>query len=130
MLPEVPTVVLIDGDCALCNATTIWFSRRNQAGRLIFATNQGVTAKIAGEPPGGDSDTVVVWVGAQRLVRSDAILTMLAALGGGWRWVAAVGRLCPRFLRDFGYNFIAQRRKRWGTQSGACTLLSPFDLAE
>ena len=47
-----PLIVLIDGDCALCDATAVWFARRNSAHRLIFATNTGVVARVAGEPPG------------------------------------------------------------------------------
>lgn len=128
-MPEVPLVVLIDGQCALCNASAVWFTRRNQRGQLIFATNRGPTARVVGEPPGGDSGTIVVWLGSRRLVRSSAVLAMLAALGGGWAWVAGLGRLCPRFLRDIFYDQIAQRRHRFG-RAQACTLLSPTDLAE
>jgi predicted DCC family thiol-disulfide oxidoreductase YuxK len=130
-MPEhVPIIVLIDGDCALCHATTVWFARRNSQGRLIFATNQGVTAKIAQEPPGGDPDTVVVWLGSQRLTKSDAILAMLQALGGGWAWAGFLGRFCPQGWRDRLYASVARRRKNFGGSGNVCTLLSPFDLAE
>jgi len=130
MVAHVPIIVLIDGDCALCHATTVWFARRNRAGRLIFATNQGVTAKIAQEPPGGDPDTVVVWVGSRRLTKSDAILAMLQAVGGVWAWGAFLGQFCPKAWRDGLYSVVARRRKKFGGSGNACTLLSPFDLAE
>ncbi|MEY4307007.1 MAG: hypothetical protein RJA95_375 [Verrucomicrobiota bacterium] len=128
-MPDVPLIVLIDGTCALCNGTTAWLARRDPAGRMIFATNRGEVARIAGEPPGGDPDTIVVWAGSRRLVRSEAVLTLLAALGGGWRALAVLARLCPRALRDFAYDQCARRRHRFAGPA-ACTRLSPSALAE
>lgn len=128
-MAPVPLVVLLDGECALCNRAAVWFARRNQAERLIFATNGGSVARMVGEPPGGDQSTIVVWQGSRRLVRSEAILAMLASLGGGWGWVARLGTFSPRFLRDALYDQVARRRHLFGAPS-ACTLLSPHHLAE
>jgi len=126
---KVPLVVLIDGTCALCNGTAAWLARRNVDGAMIFATNQGEVARIAGEPPGGDQGTLVVWDGSRRLVRSAAVLVLLRALGGGWRLLARLVCFCPAPLRDFIYDQVARRRHRFAG-SAACTRLSPFDLAE
>jgi len=128
-MPEVPLIVLIDGTCALCDGATAWLARRDPAGRMIFAPNQGSVARIAGEPPGGDMGTIVVWEGSRRRVRSDAILTLLHALGGGWRWLAMAARLCPRVLRDFLYEQVARRRPGCAG-APTCTRLSPHHLAE
>jgi len=128
-MQEVPLVVLIDDSCALCNGTAAWLACRDRAGRLVFATNSGEVARIAGEPPGGDPDTIVVWDGSRRHVRSEAILTLLRSRGGGWRLLAALASVCPRLLADFFYDQIARRRHRF-TGPGACTRLSPSVLAE
>ena len=128
-MQDSPLVVLIDGTCAMCNGTAIWLARRNASGRMIFATNRGVTARIAGEPPGGDAETIVVWAGARRLSRSTAILALLGALGGGWGVLAGLARLCPLSVRDFLYDQVARRRHRFAGPP-ACTRLSPYDLAE
>jgi predicted DCC family thiol-disulfide oxidoreductase YuxK len=128
-MQEVPLVVLIDGSCALCNATAAWMVSRDRAGRLVFATNQGEVARIAGELPGGDPDTIVVWDGSRRYVRSAAILTLLRSLGGGWRLLAMLASICPPRLADFFYDQIARRRHRFAGP-GACTRLSPSALAE
>ncbi len=124
-----PLIVLIDGDCALCDATAAWFARRNSAHRLIFATNTGVVARVAGEPPGGDQGSVVVWFGSRRLTRSSAVLEMVNALGGRWSLLALVGKVIPRGLRDRIYDEVARRRGRLNRPS-ACKLLSPYHLAE
>ncbi|MSS99367.1 MAG: hypothetical protein CK541_04945 [Opitutia bacterium] len=128
-MQNAPLVVLIDGSCALCNRTVAWLARRNQAGGMIFATNRGEPARIAGEPPGGDPDTIVVWDGSRRLVRSAAALALLRGLGGGWRLLAWVAGLCPAVLRDHCYNQVARRRHLF-TGPEACKRLSPHDLAE
>ena len=128
-MPAVPLIVLIDGECALCNGSAVWLARRNAAGRLIFATNRGVAARVAGEPPGGDPDTIVVWDGSRRLVRSQAVRAMLAAVGGGWAALAAVAGCLPVAWLYFAYDQAARRRHRLAGQA-TCTRLSPYDLAE
>lgn len=126
---KTPLVVLIDGSCALCNGAAAWLARRNVDGAMIFATNQGEVARIAGEPPGGDMGTIVVWNGSRRLVRSAAVLVLLRALGGGWQFLAWLACLCPSALRDFLYDQVARRRHRFAGLA-ACKRLSPYDLAE
>jgi predicted DCC family thiol-disulfide oxidoreductase YuxK len=128
-MPAAPLIVLIDGDCALCNGSAAWFARRNAAGRLIFATNRGEVARVAGEPPGGDPDTIVVWDGSRRLVRSQAVRAMLAAVGGGWAFLSVVAGCLPVRWLDCAYDQVARRRHRFAGPA-ACTRLSPHDLAE
>ena len=128
-MKAVPLVVLFDGDCVMCNGVAGWLAARDPHGRMIFATSQGEAARVAGEPPGGDPDTVVVWEGSRRLVRSSAALRLLRALGGGWAALAWVARLCPEFLLDLLYDQIARRRRRFGS-APACKRLSPLALAE
>jgi predicted DCC family thiol-disulfide oxidoreductase YuxK len=126
---KTPLVVLIDGSCALCNGTAAWLACRDVAGAMVFATNQGEVARIAGEPAGGDMGTIVVWDGSRRLVRSAAVLALLRTLGGGWRLLAWWACLCPGTLRDFLYDQVARRRHRFAGPA-ACTRLSPHHLAE
>jgi len=129
-METVPLIVLIDGDCPMCNATATWFARRDPAGRMIFAANQGTVARIAGEPPGGDGRTLVVWMGSRRLTRSVAVLALLRQLGGGWGWLARVAGCCPVGLSDGVYDAVARHRRRFPGRPGACKLLSPLHLAE
>ncbi len=128
-MPAAPLIVLIDGECALCNGSAAWFARRNGSGRLLFAINRGEVARVAGEPPGGDPDTIVVWEGSRRLVRSEAVRAMFAAVGGGWASLAFVAGCLPVSWLDFVYDQVARRRHRFAGPS-ACTRLSPYDLAE
>jgi predicted DCC family thiol-disulfide oxidoreductase YuxK len=124
-----PIIVLIDGDCALCNRTAKWFAARDAGGTMVFAPNIGETARILGEPPGGDQGTVVVWVGSQRLVHSAAVLRMLGGLGGGWGLLARLLSGVPVLWADAVYGLVA-RRRHWFGRPAACTLLSPHHLAD
>ena len=66
--------------------------------------------------------------------RSDAALHLLHRIGGGWRRVAALGRLVPRGLRDAVYDLVARVRYRvFGRKDEACPVIPPalrsrFDL--
>ena len=124
-----PAIVLIDGECTLCNRTMIWFSARNQSKHFIFAKNTGEVARIMGEPAGGDNGTVVVWVGSRRLVQSDAVIYLLTQLGGIWPWVGLIFKMIPRAIRDFFYDLIARSRHRLNLPK-VCPCLSHDDLAE
>jgi predicted DCC family thiol-disulfide oxidoreductase YuxK len=124
-----PIIVLIDGDCALCNRTAQWFAARDPRGAMVFAPNNGESARILGEPPGGDQGTVVVWVGSRRLVRSAAVLRMLSGLGGGWGRLAWSLGWVPVRWADVVYGLVA-RRRHWFGRPAACTLLSPQHLAD
>ena len=124
-----PAIVLIDGDCTLCNRTMIWFSARNQSKHFIFAKNAGEVARILGEPPGGDNDTVVVWVGSCRLVRSAAVIYLLSKSDGLWPGVGLILKIIPRVIRDFFYDLVARSRHRLNLFK-VCPCLSHDDLAE
>ncbi len=124
-----PAIILIDGDCTLCNRTMIWFSARNQSKHFIFAKNTGEVARILGEPAGGDNSTVVVWVGSRRLVRSAAVIYLLSKSDGLWPWLGLSLKIIPRVIRDFFYDLVARSRHRLNLPQ-VCPCLSHDDLAE
>jgi predicted DCC family thiol-disulfide oxidoreductase YuxK len=50
----------------------------------------------------------------------------MAALGGGWRALAAVLAVVPRPVADAAYDFVARiRHAVFGRKSQACPLLPP-----
>ena len=46
------------------------------------------------------------------LVRSDAIISVLRQIGGGWSVAAVLLRVLPRWFREWGYKIIARNRYR------------------
>ena len=120
-------LVIYDGVCGFCNRSVRWFLARDRNDRLRFVASDspkladllarhGLNAAIAT----GNSGTILV---AQALgtpaetllIRSDAVLAMLAQLPSPWPNLAAVLRTIPRPLRDLGYRLVARWRYRvWG----------------
>lgn len=118
--PSVPQrVLLFDGECGLCQGLVRLLLRSDRRGKLWFAPLQGETAQAflrARDLPTTDFDTAVYvpdWAGrrATVLVRTDAVLAVLAALGGAWRAVAWC-RAIPRSWRDAAYRLVARLRYR------------------
>jgi len=105
-------IVLFDGDCGLCHRSARWLARRDTRSRLLLAPNAGATARIAGEPPGGEDAGIVVWDGARRLVGVPALARALRELGGPWPIAGRLLGALPRFLTAPVYAAIARNRRR------------------
>lgn len=125
-------LVLFDGHCALCHGWVKFLLARDRRGTFRFAPQQGTTATPYFARHGlADVSlrSVVVVLDADRpgervLLKSDAALAALAALGGPWKLLAAF-RWVPRGLRDWVYDFIARNRYRWFGTTDACLLPPP-----
>lgn len=105
-------IVLFDGDCGLCNRSARWLARRDRRGRLLLAPNTGATARIAGEPPGGEDAGIVVWDGSRRLVGVPAVARALRELGAGWPLAGTLLAALPRLVSHPIYAFVARHRRR------------------
>jgi predicted DCC family thiol-disulfide oxidoreductase YuxK len=120
-LPEtnINTLVLYDGVCGLCNGLNQFLLKRDSNDRFRFASLQSkFSASLLKryDIDAADLDTVYVVAGygqpSQRLLaRSDAILHVLAQLGGVWG-LFRIGRVLPKSLRDALYNLVARNRYR------------------
>ncbi len=124
------SILLYDGTCGLCDRA-VQFTLRHDHGDLFrFAPLQGdCAASILGRHALDVSQlsTVVLVLDPQLpterlLTRSDAALAVLATLGVPWSLIAAVGRLCPRGVRDHIYDWVARHRYRMFGRHDACTL--------
>lgn len=114
-----PLIVLFDARCGLCERSVAWLARRDREGALLFAPNDGVTARLAGEPAGGEPSGVVVLEGSRRLVGAPALARALRALGGVWAPLGSLLDALPRPLSGVIYRWVAGRR---GPISEACGL--------
>jgi predicted DCC family thiol-disulfide oxidoreductase YuxK len=128
--PEGP-VLLYDGTCGLCTRLVQWVLRTDRRGVLRFAPLHGELAQRARlRHPELDQTDSVVWLepagGSSRaLLRSDAVLHLWAYLGRHWRLFALLGRWVPRSIRDWLYDQVAVRRKRWFGSADSCEVPTP-----
>lgn len=124
------SLVLYDGVCGLCNGTVQFLLEEDREKSLQFATLQGTTAeKILGKEAKEDLASIVYvrdWQAdrARKFTHSDAMLQILADLGGFWRAVAWL-RFIPRFLRDPIYRTVAKFRYKMFGKYDSCPLPEP-----
>ena len=106
-------VILYDGVCVFCSRWIRFIAARDVAGRFRFTAIQSTygtrLAQTFGIDP-DDPDTNAVIYGGVVYFKSDAALTVLAALPG-WGWVRAL-RMVPKPLRDAAYSLVAWNRYR------------------
>lgn len=130
-------ILLYDGVCGLCNRFVQFVLRRDPSGAFLFASLQSplaasVLARHGQHPEVLDTVYAVIDCDSPQerlLARSDAILFVLAQLGGLWRVAALVFKLVPRPVRDFAYNSTARRRYRIFGRSETCILPAPENRA-
>jgi len=123
-------ILLYDGVCGLCNRLVQFVLRRDSRGQFRFAALQGDFARRTlrrhnANPAELDTFYVVLDYDqpSERLAaRSGAVVTLLGLLGGIWAGFGLLLRMFPKWLRDWGYNRVAQSRYRIFGRLEACPL--------
>jgi predicted DCC family thiol-disulfide oxidoreductase YuxK len=125
-------ILLYDGVCGLCNRLTQFVLKHDHRDRLRYASLQSdfaaVILKRHGKDP-SDLDTVYVvqdygQANEKLLARSDAIISLAQELGGIWS-LAGLGKVLPRFLRDWLYTLVARNRYRVFGKYDSCMMPEP-----
>ncbi|RSK47783.1 thiol-disulfide oxidoreductase DCC family protein [Hymenobacter rigui] len=128
-MPDASAVILFDGVCNLCNGFVQFVIRHDAAGRFRFAALQSEAGQALLRqyqlPTPTEPDSVVLVMDKRAYTHSAAALQILRGLGGGWRWLAGLGLLVPRRVRDAVYRLIARHRYRWFGRQEACWLPTP-----
>ena len=125
-----PEVIFYDGNCGLCHRWVKFVLKRDSDGAAFrFAPLGGERfSQIVPESQrAGLPDSIIVMTADGRLlIRSAAVLHILARLGGLWRLTAVLCRIVPAVLRDWLYDRIAQVRHRMFRRPvEACPVLPP-----
>ena len=129
---ETKAIVLYDGVCGLCNRAVQFLLKRDRHDRLQFASLQSDVAARVLQRHGMDPkslDTVYAVLNYDEpnetlLAKGDAFLFFAKTIGGIWS-VARVGRIIPRPIRNWLYDFIARHRYQVFGKSESCMLPDP-----
>jgi len=129
---ESKAIVLYDGVCGLCNRAVQFLLKRDRHDRLQFASLQSDTAAKVLQRHGMDHqslDTVYAVLNYQKsnealLAKGDAFLFFASVIGGIWS-VARVGKIIPRSVRNWLYDFVARHRYQVFGKSESCMLPDP-----
>jgi predicted DCC family thiol-disulfide oxidoreductase YuxK len=125
-------IVLYDGVCGLCNRAVQFLLKRDRHDRLRFASLQSDFAATLLKLHGVDHqdlDTVYVVLNQGKadeslLAKSDAFLLFVKEIGGVWT-IARLGRIIPRPIRNWLYDFVARHRYQVFGKYEACMLPDP-----
>lgn len=125
-------VLFFDGECGFCSESVRRVARLDRRRAVSFAPLQGELAAehgLAGYAEADDGTMVVLRESdGRRFLRSDAALELCRALGGPWR-LLRIAKWIPRPVRDAGYRWVANRRRRFGGETLSCGVPDP-DLAK
>lgn len=119
-----PVLVLFDGACNLCAASSGFLARHDCTGALRFCPMQsdlGGALLRRHALPESDYRTFVVLDGDRLYFRSDAALHLAPYLRSHWRWLALF-RFVPKVLRDGVYDLVARTRYRIFGQRTTCLI--------
>ena len=125
-------IILYDGVCGLCNRAVQFLLKRDRHDRLRFASLQSEFAAQLLQRHGFDNkdlDTVYVVLnqgdaGEALLAKGDAFLVFAKEIGGVWN-IARMGRIIPRPIRNWLYDFVARHRYQVFGKYDACMLPDP-----
>ena len=123
-------VVLFDGVCNLCNAGVNFIIDHDQPGYFRFAALQSEAGRQAlgaqtHVPHAASEGRSIVLIENSRVYdRSSATLRIARRLRGAWKLLSVL-LIVPRPLRDFVYEFMAERRYRWFGRTDVCRVPTP-----
>ena len=119
-------IILFDGECVLCSRSVRFVLRHERSAWCRFAALQSEPGRRFALAAGYDParmDSVVVLMGGQIFLRSEAALLIASQLHWPWR-ALKVFRILPVGLRDGVYNWFARNRFRLFGRH-ACCLIPP-----
>ena len=106
--------ILYDGECIRCNKFASFVKKRsnNEELQLVPLTSTlGKSLLATHNLPENYEESVVLVQNNSCYTHSTAVLRVVIALKKWW-YVAYLGFLVPKFIREFVYNRIAKSRKK------------------
>jgi predicted DCC family thiol-disulfide oxidoreductase YuxK len=125
-------VIVFDGVCVLCSRWVDFVLRRDRDGRYKFAAMQTTSGRNLLIAHGIDPDDPLSFLlleGGAGYTDTDAIARILRTFGRGWRLVALLVSIVPRFIRDPLYRWIARHRYRLFGRRATC-VVPTADIAD
>ena len=120
-------IVFYDGYCVLCSRTIDFVIKYDKKEKILFASLQSDFAISTLSKFGyefekiKEIDNVIYLQKAVVKIKSDAILSILSDMGGIYR-LSKIFYCIPRFIRNYLYDQIANRRYRWFGKRDTCRI--------
>lgn len=121
------SIVLIDGECHLCQHITRYLIEHDQKRVYSFATLQSPAGQRLLQKGGlktDNWDSFVLYDNGRYYMNSGAALRVFRGLGG-WRSMLYAFIAVPAPLRDAIYRWVAKNRHRFGGGASSCLMPTP-----
>ena len=119
------SIIVFDGVCVLCSRWVDFVLRRDSGGRYKFAAMQTASGRDLLTAHGIDPDDPLSFLlleGESGYTDTEAIVRILRSFGAGWRFLALLVTIVPRFIRDPLYRWVARHRYRIFGKRAACRM--------
>jgi predicted DCC family thiol-disulfide oxidoreductase YuxK len=118
-------IILFDGVCNLCNNSVVFVLGHEPKPIFKFASIQSETGKELLLCCGLSeyyADAVILINNGKVYSGSTAALKIGQTLQFPWSWLASMGFIVPRFIRDWVYGQVAKHRYQWFGKRDVCML--------
>ena len=119
-----PDLLLLDGDCGMCNRGAIFLRSRliDKSSIRFVPIDSEEGAQIISSLPDKmkQSDSVYLIRKGKPFIRSAAIVRLLLYQRWWWKILFPFSWIIPLPIRDLVYRFVAKRRKRWFSLPSEC----------
>ena len=113
-------IIFFDGLCNFCDSSVQFVLNREREPRFVFCSLQNRPERHRGSDfP--DSDSVILYQNGTYYEKSDAALRIAKTLKWPWNWFFAF-KIVPRAIRNWVYDFVAARRKKWFGERANCRI--------
>lgn len=109
------SIVLYDGNCALCNRAVKFVDKKAAIGDFQFIAQESIEGRkllASKENRGYDIDSLWFIEGEKSFSKSSAVLVIANRLRFPWSIFSTIF-LIPKSLRDLVYDFVARNRMVW-----------------
>ena len=116
-------ILLIDGECVLCNGLAKWLIPRIRKGPVGMGSLQDTgLLKSLSLSDQNDLSTLIFIDEKGVHYKSSGVLRLFKLLSFPYPILASVFFIVPRFLRDPIYNWVAKNRIKWFGRQDSCDL--------
>ena len=116
-------IILFDGVCNLCNGSVVFVLNHERDASFRFASIQSETGqellKWCGLPS-NYAEAIIYLENGKNHSGSTAALKIGQRLALPWSFLASLGLLVPKFIRNWVYNQIGKHRYQWFGKRDIC----------
>ena len=115
-------LIVFDGHCMLCNRFIQKMLQNDKSAKFTCSSLQGLPATIDQSTlQTSTQDSISYLRNGVWFQKSTAVLLIHKDLYSAFHWTQ-LAWLCPRFLRDLSYSFVAKHRYKWFGKRPSCYL--------